>query len=68
MKAFDRSGKRVSFTATGFPARVIQHEFDHLEGVLFFDRMTSFESLTFMDEYERYWVRRSSDDDDDEDE
>jgi len=69
VKAYDRTGKRVSFTATGFPARVIQHEHDHLDGVLFFDRMTSFESLTFLEEYDRYWVRRPDDDeDDDEDE
>jgi peptide deformylase len=35
---------------------VIQHETDHLDGVLFFDRMRSLESLTFSDEYRRYWV------------
>lgn len=58
VKAWDRSGKPVAFTAQGFPARVIQHEYDHLDGVLFFDRMTSFETLTFLEEYDRYWVRR----------
>jgi peptide deformylase len=68
VKAYDRTGKKVSFTATGFPARVIQHENDHLDGILFFDRMTSFESLTFLEEYDRYWVRRSDDDADDDDE
>ena len=26
-------------------------------GILFFDRMRSFESLTFLDEYSRYWVK-----------
>ncbi len=67
VKAFDRTGRAVAFTATGFPARVIQHEYDHLDGVLFFDRMTSFESLTFLEEYDRYWVRRGEDDEDDED-
>ncbi len=66
VKAYDRTGKRVSFTATGFAARVIQHENDHLDGVLFFDRMTSFESLTFLEEYDRYWVRRDGDDDDED--
>jgi peptide deformylase len=63
VRAFDRTGKPVAFTASGFPARVIQHETDHLDGVLFFDRMTSFESLTFLDEYDRYWVRHDDDDD-----
>jgi peptide deformylase len=66
VKAYDRAGKKVAFTAKGFPARVIQHEFDHLDGVLFFDRMASFESLTFLEEYERYWARHDSDEDDEE--
>jgi len=54
VQAFDRAGKRVSFTASGLPARVIQHENDHLDGILFFDRMRSFESLAFLEEYRRF--------------
>jgi peptide deformylase len=60
LEGFDRTGKRISFTAKGLPARVIQHENDHLDGVLFFDRMATFESLTFMDEYRRYWTAEDS--------
>jgi peptide deformylase len=41
--------------ASGFSARVIQHETDHLDGILFFDRMRSFDTLTFLDEFGRYW-------------
>jgi peptide deformylase len=37
---------------------VIQHETDHLDGMLFFDRMKSFESLTFLEEFGRYWTHR----------
>jgi peptide deformylase len=62
VRAFDRKGKRFELTAGGFTARVIQHETDHLDGVLFFDRMKSFESLTFLDEYGRYWSGREVDD------
>ena len=54
VRALDRQGGRLELRAHGFPARVILHETDHLDGVLFFDRMTSFESLTFLDEYARY--------------
>ena len=54
VKAYDRTGARLSFVAKGLPARVIQHETDHLDGVLFLDRMKSFESLAFMEEYRRY--------------
>src|ERR1700741_4920829 len=56
VKAFDRRGERIEIRAHDFPARVIQHETDHLDGILFFDRMRSFETLTFLDEYSRYWL------------
>jgi peptide deformylase len=54
VRALDRTGRKVELTLKGFPARVAQHETDHLDGVLFFDRMTSMQSLTFLDEYSRY--------------
>jgi peptide deformylase len=57
VRAFDRRGERFELRAHGFSARVIQHETDHLDGVLFFDRMRSFDSLTFLEEYSRYWVK-----------
>jgi len=62
VKALLRDGKHVEIRARGLPARVIQHESDHLDGVLFFDRMRSFGSLTFMDEFRRYWADDPSDD------
>jgi peptide deformylase len=61
VRAYDRRGKRIELRAGGFTARVIQHETDHLDGVLFFDRMTSFETLTFLDEFGRYWSSPDSD-------
>ena len=57
VRALNRRGDPIELELHGFPARVIQHEADHLDGVLFFDRMRSFESLTFLDEYSRYWVK-----------
>ena len=61
--ALDRNGKRIEINAKDFPARVIQHETDHLDGILFFDRMRSFESLAFMEEFSRYHARNDDDDD-----
>jgi peptide deformylase len=58
VQAYDRRGKRIELKASGFTARVIQHETDHLDGVLFFDRMTSLGSLTFLDEFGRFWSRQ----------
>jgi peptide deformylase len=60
VRAMDRTGARIELSAHDFPARVIQHETDHLDGVLFFDRMKSLASMTFLDEYARYW--RKTDD------
>ena len=59
--AYDRKGRRIQFTASGLPARVIQHETDHLDGILFVDRMQSLGTLTFMDEYQRYWTKHDED-------
>ena len=39
VKATDADGKSVSFEATGLKARIVQHELDHLDGVLFIDRI-----------------------------
>ena len=60
VRAYDRRGKRIELKAAGFTARVIQHETDHLDGVLFFDRMKSFQTLTFLDEFGRYWAGSES--------
>jgi len=66
VSALDRYGKRIEIEAKDFPARVIQHETDHLDGVLFFDRMRALDTLTFMDEFSRYHARRDKDGDDDD--
>jgi peptide deformylase len=60
VKALDRDAREIELRLKNFPARVAQHEADHLDGVLFFDRMTSMESLTYLDEYSRF---HSKDDD-----
>jgi len=38
--ALDEHGRRITIEATGLEARVIQHEIDHLDGVLILDRAT----------------------------
>jgi peptide deformylase len=54
IKALDRRGKPFEMALRNYPARVVQHETDHLDGILFLDRMTSFETLTFLEEFQRY--------------
>jgi peptide deformylase len=58
IRGWNRRGERIDIRAEDFAARVMQHETDHLDGVLFFDRMRSFETLTFLDEYSRYWIEQ----------
>ncbi len=39
VSALDRKGKRFTIDADGMLSRVLQHEIDHLDGILFFDRL-----------------------------
>ncbi len=50
----DLQGVAQALELRGFPATVFQHEFDHLDGKLFVDRMTDTTLLSFESEYERY--------------
>jgi peptide deformylase len=54
IRALDRRGKPFEMTLKNYPARVVQHETDHLDGLLFLDRMRTFETLTFLEEFQRY--------------
>ena len=54
-----RLGHPMEIYANGFFARVIQHEWDHLRGKVYLDRMKDFRSLTHLLEYGRHWVKQS---------
>ncbi len=41
MQAYDRNGELREYTFEGFEARAVQHECDHLDGLLFLDRLVS---------------------------
>ncbi len=47
-------GSRIEGEARGFLARVIQHEFDHLDGVLYIDRMHDLRLLVHEDEVDSF--------------
>lgn len=57
IKAMDLSGKEVRITAEGFLARVLQHEIDHTNGIVFIDHIKdkteSFYKLTDSGELEK---------------
>ena len=58
IQARDREGKEVDFVASDFHARVIQHEWDHLHGKVFLDRMRDLSTLTYLQEFARYWAEK----------
>ena len=39
VEALDRKGRELTYELEGMPARVVQHEIDHLDGVLFIDKV-----------------------------
>ena len=54
MEYTDMDGKTVEKEFNDFPAVIVQHELDHLDGILFTERMTDMKKLSFLDEYEKY--------------
>lgn len=60
VRALDRRGEPVDYLAEGFEARIVQHEYDHLNGVVFLDRMRDFRALAFRDEWERFMAERAA--------
>jgi peptide deformylase len=45
IEALDKDGKKVQIKAEGLPARIFQHEIDHLDGILFIDRIIFWQRL-----------------------
>jgi len=60
VRYFDEAGAQRSLELEGFHATVIQHEFDHLDGKLYVDRITNSDLLVFEDQLSRFdehWQR-----------
>lgn len=51
IKAQDRNGKKLRLKFNGWTARIVQHEVDHLEGVLYIDKLTEPENLWTEEEF-----------------
>ncbi len=55
---YDRKGKKVQKSFSDFVARIFQHEFDHLEGILFVDRVKTNHDLISEKEYLKLIAKR----------
>ncbi len=61
-RALTLDGGEVEQTAEGFQARVIQHECDHLDGILFPQRMSNLATFGFNEEVERSLIEERKED------
>jgi peptide deformylase len=57
VEALDENGRPVDRVLRGWSARIIQHEVDHLRGILYLDRVET-RSLSTSDNYARRWAGR----------
>ncbi len=57
----DRDGRVLDYRAEDDEARILQHEYDHLNGVGFLDRMRDLHSLAFGAEWEEYMTEGDED-------
>ena len=63
LEARDREGNPIDVVAKEFFARVIQHETDHLNGIVYVDRMRDLATLTHLAEWNKYWLGVQEQDD-----
>jgi len=51
VEGMDIKGRKINLKAKGFLARVFQHEIDHLDGILFFHRLSFIQKIKFRIKY-----------------
>ena len=57
-KGFDMNGNIIKGTAEGLHARIIQHEYDHLQGILYTSRLVDNSAFGYAEEIEEYWKKK----------
>ncbi|MFL6201001.1 MAG: peptide deformylase [Thermoanaerobaculia bacterium] len=62
VQGLDREGGRLDYIASDFEARIVQHEYDHLNGIVFLDRMRDLRSLGYTEEWSQYMEGEDGDD------
>ena len=57
---FNLEGKKIVKEVEGLHARVVQHEFDHLNGILYTKRLVHKDAFGFENEIEKYWKKNEA--------
>ena len=60
--ALDLNGKNINGVVEGLHARVIQHEFDHLNGILYTSRLVHKNAFGYIEEMEKFWKNKNDKD------
>lgn len=58
IETLNEKGEKISFKTEGLPARVLQHEIDHLDGILFIDRIGFWQKLKLWKKLKEYVSNR----------
>ena len=57
-EGLDMNGNIIKRTAEGLHARIVQHEYDHLMGILYIHRLADIRAFGFSSEIENYWKNK----------
>jgi peptide deformylase len=58
VKGYDRKGNPIKIDTDDFSAIVLQHEVDHLNGIVFIDQMPDLKKLAYQEEFQTYWIEK----------
>ena len=58
-EGFDMNGNLIKKEAVGLHARIVQHEIDHLQGILYINRLVNSKAFGFVNEIEEYWKNKN---------
>ena len=53
----DEDFKPQTLTLDGLAARIVQHEYDHIEGILFTDKLSAFKKTAYQKQAQQYYER-----------
>ena len=56
LQCLDREGQKIDVIAKDFFARVCQHETDHLNAMVYLDRMRNLSTLSYVAEWNKHWL------------
>ena len=54
-EGFDMNGRLIKKTVEGLHARIVQHEYDHLMGIMYTKRLADRNAFGYSDEIENFW-------------